>query len=247
MAGNPVAGWRLRATLDPANGPVRGHHATLGRTIFEIAQARAEARVRPPGMTDDGRWEAVTSVPGFHQTMVEGRRQAGCARIRVPDAVSRPNGRNLQERRAPPALQGPPHPADLADHVRTLPPNRCGLAVIADQPPTIAEPGSTPGDNPVTGARDKDRAVAELLPRQVHQNQAAVRHRRLHGRPYGASHAAMPRLESVLAQPLLTETQVALDSFVPVLSAAPACRNNSCQVPVQGETQDRNCHLSRLR
>ena len=88
MVGNPARGRRLRATLDPAKGTVaggagldtplahgrlRGCQAMLGGTIFEIAQAGTEATVRPPGMTDDGRWEAVTSVPGFHQSMAEGQ------------------------------------------------------------------------------------------------------------------------------------------------------------------------------
>ncbi len=119
-------------------------------------------------------------------------------------AMNEPRPKQLREP-AVPALQGLPHPADLADNVRSLPPDRCRLAVVADQLAAIAEPGGSPGNHPVTGAGHEDSTIAKLLPMQVYQNRAAVRQRRLHGRPHGASHAAMPRLECMLPQPLLAE------------------------------------------
>ena len=102
-------------------------------------------------------------------------------------------------------LQGSPYPADFAKNARTLPPGRCRLTVIADQLATVAELGRAPGNDPVTGARDEDRSVAELFPLEVNQNRAAVRQPRLNGRPHGARRAAMPRLKRMLAQPPLAE------------------------------------------
>ena len=58
-----------------SNGLARDRHATLGETIFDIALAQAAAMLQPYARTDDGRPGAVTSMPGFDPSIVDGRRQ----------------------------------------------------------------------------------------------------------------------------------------------------------------------------
>ena len=87
-------------------------------------------------------------------------------RARSQTLAPTPNEACPKQPGAPP-LQGSRYPADFADNARTLPPDRCGLTVIADQLAAVAELGRSLGNDPVTGARDEDRTVAELFPLEV--------------------------------------------------------------------------------
>ena len=71
-------------------------------------------------------------------------------------------------------------PGQLAELRRNRSPGRRRVRFVADQLPAIGELDRPSGNDPVTGARDKDRTIAELFPAVVHQNRAAVRQCRLH-------------------------------------------------------------------
>ena len=69
---------RRGRTAHTANGLVRHRDAALSEELFDVAQAQAEAMVSPHGMTDDGRRETVTSIPGLQRSIVHGRREVDC-------------------------------------------------------------------------------------------------------------------------------------------------------------------------
>ncbi len=56
-----------------SNGFVGYGDAPLREKVLDITKAQREPMVQPNGMTDDLGWEAVTSIRGFHRSIVADR------------------------------------------------------------------------------------------------------------------------------------------------------------------------------